>query len=316
MSGMDRHKPLISVIVPAYNEAECIEELTTRLSEVFLKEDSYVWEAIIVENGSTDGTWIKLAKIHQNDPRFKVIRLARNFRMDGGLTAGLDFASGEACVLMTADLQDPPEMIHAFLREWEKGYENIYGIVTQRQGTGPIRTFNSRAFYWIAGKLTEGQIPKNASDFRLIDRCVYEAVRSMKERNRFIRGLVAWTGFRSIGIPMERPPRYAGESKAHSMKVIELAFKGIFAHSYIPLRLITVVGVTLSLSSFFAFFVFALLWLIRGVPFGGFGTIVSLVLLLFGVMSFMLGIVSEYVGLIYEEVKQRPNFVVAEHLGF
>jgi glycosyltransferase involved in cell wall biosynthesis len=307
---------LVSVIVPAYNESDCVDELAVRLAEVFDAEPSYRWEAVIVENGSTDDTWEKLSAIHQRDPRFKILRLARNFRMDGGLTAGLDVIDGDACVLMTADLQDPPEMIHAFLRKWEEGYQNVFGVVTERQGTGPIRTFNSKAFYWLAGKLTDGAIPRNASDFRLMDRTTYEAVRSMKERNRFVRGLVAWVGFNSVGIPMQRPPRFAGTSKAHSLKVIELAFKGIFAHSYIPLRFITLVGVTLSALSFLALIASGALWLTKGVPFGGFGTIVALVLLLFGVLSFMLGIVSEYVGLIYEEVKARPNFIVAQRLGF
>jgi dolichol-phosphate mannosyltransferase len=309
-------KKLVSIIVPAYNETDCVDELARRLTEVFESEPDYRWEAVIVENGSIDDTWVKLQRIHEQDPRFKILRLARNFRMDGGLTAGLDYVTGAACVLMTADLQDPPEMIHEFLRKWEEGYENIYGVVTERQGTGPIRTFNSKAFYWLAGKLTDGTIPRNASDFRLLDRKAYEAVRSMNERNRFVRGLVAWVGFNSIGIPMQRPPRFAGTSNAHSLKVIELAFKGIFAHSYIPLRLITLVGVSLSALSFLALILSGILWLTRGVPFGGFGTIVALVLLLFGVLSFMLGIVSEYVGLIYEEVKARPNFIVSQRLGF
>lgn len=309
-------RKLVSVIVPAYNESDCVGELARRLRGVFDSESEYEWEAVIVENGSTDDTWNKLQVIHAMDPRFKVVRLARNFRMDGGLTAGLDYVHGDACVLMTADLQDPPELIHEFLRKWEAGYANIYGVVIERQGTGPIRTFNSKAFYWLAGKLTDGRIPKNASDFRLLDRRAYEAVRSMEERNRFVRGLVAWVGFESIGIPMERPPRFAGESKAYSLKVIELAFKGIFAHSYVPLRLITVMGVAMSVLAFLGLIVAVILWIVRGVPFGGFGTIVSLVLLLFGVLAFMLGIVSEYVGLIYEEVKGRPNYVVAEELGF
>jgi len=305
----------VSVIVPAYNEEACIEELARRLQAVFDLEDGYEWEAVIVENGSTDRTWELLRHIHQAEPRIKVLKLARNFRMDGGITAGLDYVDGDACVLMTADLQDPPELIPTFLRHWEAGYQNVYGVVTERQGTGPIRTFNSKAFYWLAGLLTNGQIPRNASDFRLLDRKAYEAVRSMHERNRFVRGLVAWVGFESIGVPMERPPRFAGESKAHSLKVIELAFKGIFAHSYVPLRIITILGASISLLSLIALVAFAISWVVVGVPFGGFGTIVSLVLLLFGVLAFMIGIVSEYVGLIYEEVKGRPNFVVAKTLG-
>ncbi len=303
------------MIVPAYNEEACIEELTRRLQAVFDSETEYEWEAVIVENGSTDGTWELLRRIHQDDSRIKVLKLARNFRMDGGITAGLDYVNGDACVIMTADLQDPPELIPTFLRYWEDGYQNVYGVVTDRQGTGPVRTFNSKAFYWLAGMLTSGQIPRNASDFRLLDRQAYEAVRSMQERNRFVRGLVGWVGFESIGIPMERPPRFAGESKAYSLKVIELAFKGIFAHSYVPLRIITILGASISALSLIALVAFTIFWIFVGVPFGGFGTIVSLVLLLFGVLAFMIGIVSEYVGLIYEEVKGRPNFVVAKTLG-
>lgn len=305
----------MSVVVPAFNESECIDELVQRLRAVFDSEQDYRWEAIIVENGSLDDTWEKVKSANALDPRFKSIRLARNFRMDGGLTAGLDSVSGDACILMTADLQDPPEMIPTFLRQWEEGYENVYGVVQERHGTGPIRRFNSRIFYWLAGKLTQGQIPRDASDFRLLDRRVYEAVKTMQERNRFIRGLVSWVGFKSLGVPMERPPRFAGQSKAFSGVVLDQAFRGIFAHSYVPLRLITVVGLGVSVLALLGLIGAVGLWLFRGVPFGGFGTIVSLVLMLFGVLSFMLGVVSEYVGLIYEEVKGRPNYIVAERLG-
>lgn len=318
MEMSDTHaftRPLISVVVPAFNESECIDELARRLANVMEEESAYDWEVVIVENGSFDDTWAKLLAIHERDARFKALRLARNFKMDGGLTAGLEVVAGDACVFMTADLQDPPELIPQFLRKWEQGYANVYGIVTNRQGTGPIRTFNSRAFYWLAGKLTDGRIPRNASDFRLLDRRAYEAVRGLQERNRFMRGLVAWVGFESVGIPMERPLRFAGSSKAYSFTVLELAFRGIFAHSYVPLRLITVVGLAVSALAFLGLLGCVVLWLLVGVPFGGFGTIVSLVLLLFGVLAFMLGVVSEYVGLIYEEVKGRPNFIVAEQRG-
>ena len=308
-------KKLISVIVPAYNEEACVEELASRLGNVFDANSEYNFEAIIIENGSVDKTWELLQEIHRRDARFKIIRLARNFRMDGGLTAGLHYASGDAAVLMTADLQDPPELITEFIRKWEDGYENIYMVVTERTGTGPLRTFNSKAFYWLAGKLTDGRIPRNASDYRLVDRKVYEAVRSMDERNRFVRGLFAWVGFKSIGIEAVRAERFGGVSNAHSLKVIDLAFKGIFSHSYIPLKIITLSGITLSATSLVAFVAFALTWIFDGVPFAGFGTLVSLALLAFGILTFMLGLIAEYVGLIYEEVKQRPNFIVTTSLG-
>jgi dolichol-phosphate mannosyltransferase len=268
-------KKLISLIIPAYNEEDCVDELAKRLSQDF--------EAIIIENGSIDSTWEKLQAISKADKRFKILKLSRNFRMDGGLTAGLDYVSGDACILMTADLQDPPELIPTFLRKWEEGFENVYGIVTKREGTGPIRTMNSKMFYWLAGKLTDGRIPRNASDFRLVDRKVYLAVRGMTERNTF--------------------------------KVLDLAFKGIFAHSYKPLRLITVFGFLVSAISFFSIVPLLFMWVYAGVPFAGFGTLVALLLLVFGIVSLMLGILSEYVGLIYEEVKGRPNFLVSEFLN-
>jgi dolichol-phosphate mannosyltransferase len=235
--------------------------------------------------------------------------------MDGGLTAGLHYATGDALILMTADLQDPPELIPTFIEKWEEGYENVYMVVTKRTGTGPIRTFNSKAFYWLAGKLTGNRLPPNASDFRLVDKKVYEVVREMQERNRFVRGLFAWVGFNSTGVEAARPERFAGDSKAHSLKVIDLAFKGIFSHSYVPLKIITVTGLTLSIASFVALISFAFVWIFIGVPFAGFGTLTSLVLLLFGFLTLMLGLIAEYVGLVYEEVKQRPNFVVRQVVG-
>ena len=307
-------KKLISLIIPAYNEEDCVDELFTRLKNIFETEPQYDFEVVIVENGSLDSTWAKLQNISGQDSRFKILKLSRNFRMDGGLTAGLDYIKGDACVLMTADLQDPPELIPQFLRYWEQGYENIYGVITKREGTGPIRTMNSKLFYWLAGKLTDGRIPRNASDFRLVDKKVYIAVKGMTERNRFVRGLFAWAGFNSIGVPMERPPRFGGVSNAHTLKVLDLAFKGIFAHSYKPLRLITVFGFVLSALSFISILPLFFLWLFVGVPFAGFGTLVGLFLLVFGIVSLMLGILSEYVGLIYEEVKARPNYVVSEFL--
>jgi len=303
------------VVIPAYNESDCVDELARRLQGVMEVEAAYDFEIIVVENGSQDDTWEKLNRIHREDPRFKILQLVRNFRMDGGVTAGLAHAHGDAAVVMTADLQDPPELVCDFLRKWEEGYENVYMIVSQRRGTGPLRRLNSRGFYWVAGKLTDGAIPRNASDFRLVDRGVYETINHMQERNRFVRGLFAWAGYKSIGIPHERPPRFGGESKAHSLKVLDLAFKGIFAHSYVPLRLITVTGLSVSLVSAIVLVAFSIRFLVSGVPFAGFGTLVGFILLLFGILFSMIGVLSEYIGLIYEEVKQRPNFVVRRTVG-
>jgi len=306
----------VSIIIPAFNESECIEELGTRLIKLFNIENEYKWEVIIIENGSTDNTWARLNDLAQKDSRFKIIKLSRNFRMDGGLTAGISFVKSDACVLMSADLQDPPEMISKFLRKWEEGFENIYGVIQKRTGTKFLRKINSILFYKIAGSLTNKMIPENASDFRLVDRKVYEAVREMDERNRFVRGLFAWVGFKSVGIPMNRPERFAGKSNADTFKVLELAVKGLLAHSFKPLRFISIAGLITSLLSLISIVVLAILAIFVGVPFAGFGTIVALIIGGFGFQTLLLGIVSEYLGLVYEEAKSRPNFIVSEKIGF
>ena len=306
----------VSIVIPAYNESECIDELARRLTNLFDQMPAYEFEAILIENGSEDDTFDRMLAISERDPRFRVVQLARNFRMDGGLTAGLAYVDGDAVVLMTADLQDPPELIPTFIEKWEEGYENIYGVVTFRRGTGPIRNLNSRLFYWVIGKLTGQLIPANASDFRLLDRRVYEQVRSMEERNRFVRGLVAWVGFRSIAVEHEREERFAGKSKAHTFGVLQLAIKAVFAHSQVPLVLIPLIGLGLFAASLLALVGLTIDWLTNGVPFPGFGTIVALMVMLFGILFCLLGIVSTYVGLIYDEVKGRPNFVVRQTRGF
>ena len=308
-------KQLISVVIPAYNEEDCIDELTTRLDLLIQKENNYVWEIFIVENGSTDSTWDKLKKVTAINSNFKVIKLSRNFRMDGGLTAGLEYIKGDACVLMTADLQDPPEMISDFLRKWEEGYENIFAVIKKRTGTNLIRRINSKLFYFVAAKLSGNSLPENASDFRLVDRKVYEAVKQMTEKNRFIRGLFAWAGFKSIGLPMERPPRFAGVSNAPTGKVIDLALKGIFSHSYKPLRFISLTGLVVSVISIVSLIPLSWYWIVAGVPFAGFGTVAALIIGTFGFQVLMMGVMSEYIALIYEESKNRPNFIVSETLG-
>jgi polyisoprenyl-phosphate glycosyltransferase len=306
---------LISLVIPAYNETECVEELGARLAAVFDSLPQYDFEAIIVENGSLDDTMAKLQALHERDPRFKILQLARNFNMDGGLTAGLKYVSGDAAILMTADLQDPPEVIPEFIARWEEGYDHVHGIVTSRQGTGPIRRLNSNLFYFLAGRLTDGRIPRNVSDFRLIDRRMVDVINAMEERNRFMRGLFSWAGFRTTGVQHDRLPRHGGESKAYTLPVIGFAVRGILAHSYVPLRIIFGLGASLSALSVVALVVLTLRFIFFGVPFPGFGTLICVMILLFGLLFAMLGVIAEYIGLIYEEVKQRPNFIVRRGLG-
>jgi glycosyltransferase involved in cell wall biosynthesis len=308
-------KRLISVVSPVYNEEGNIDELARQLVSVFESQPGYDFEVILVENGSSDGTWDHIQAACAADRRFKSIRLSRNFTPDGGVSAGLTFASGDAAVIMCADLQDPPELIKEFIARWEQGYENVYQIVTRRTGTGPVRRFNSQVFYWIINAMTGGLFPRNVSDYRLVDRRVYETINGMREHNRFMRGMFYWAGFRSIGVECERAPRYAGESKATTRTVIALAIKGILSYSYLPLRFITYLGMGISFVAF-VLLVYEVYRILRyGVPFAGFGTLMTVMLIMFGFLFTMLGVVAEYIGLIYEEVKQRPNFIVKDTLG-
>jgi glycosyltransferase involved in cell wall biosynthesis len=308
-------KKTIGIIVAVYNEEESLAQLHREFITLFNYEESYTFKVYFIENGSSDSSERLIAEICKSDQRFSMIKMSRNFRMDGALTAGLDFVQEDACVLMAGDTQDPPEIISNFLREWESGYENVYAKITRRSDVNLVRRINSQIFYFLASRLTGNTIVKNASDFRLIDRKVYLAVRRMQESNRFVRGLISWTGYKSIGIPMIRPPRYGGESKASTLKVIDLALKGIFAHTTIPLKLVSASGFVFFISSIVTFcFVFTR-WILYGVPFAGYGLIVSLLLFGFGFTIFVLGIIGEYIGLIYEEAKNRPNYLVTETLN-
>lgn len=310
---MDRK--LISIVTPAYNEAGNIPELARRLQAMFEVNPSYDFEVIVVENGSADETYERLLEVNAADPRFKIVQLSRNFGADGGVTAGLAHATGDAAVIMCADLQDEPELITQFLAAWEEGYKNVYQIVGRRRGTSWLRRANAQAFYWVINRMTGGLFPRNVSDFRLVDRVIYEAVNEMGERNRFMRGMFNWTGYPGFGIEHDRPPRFAGESKANTRTVLALAIRGILSYSNLPLRLITYMGLGVSAGAFIFLFYVVYAALVFGVPFQGFGTIMGVMLLMFGFLFTMLGIVAEYIGLIYEEVKRRPNYVVREKIG-
>lgn len=305
-------RPLISVVTCAYNESACIDELARRLQAIFDAMPEYDFEVIAIENGSEDDTFERLAMIQNRDSRFHVVQLSRNFRFDGGLTAGIALARGDAVVLMAADLQDPPEVIPRFVRLWEEGYENVYGIVGERRGTSPLRRLNSRLFYWLIGRLADHPIPPNARDFRLLDRKLYEQIQQMNEHSRFIRGLAAWPGFRSVGVEFDQPERFAGESKANSGGVSELAVRAIFANSLAPLKLLPFVGALMVVGSALALVSLVIYWVIAGVPFPGFGAIIATMLLVFGLLATLLSILGIYVGLIFEEVRGRPNFVIRQ----
>jgi dolichol-phosphate mannosyltransferase len=309
-------KKLISIVIPAYNEESVIEELKKRLQNIMNTCPDYDFEVIIVENGSFDSTFERLISIHHEDPRFKIVQLSRNFGCDGGITAGLAYANGDAAVIMNADLQDPPELIPRFIQEWEAGNEIIYGVIKRREGVNLIRRILSRLAYMIIFRLSNHMIPENASDFRLIDRKVYTIINSLKEKNKFLRGLVVWTGFKQRGIPFERQPRFAGESKADFKTVWNVAMNGIFSFSYFPLKIATFMGFLLSTLSFVMALFEIYLYLAFGREVPGFTTLILVILFCFGMIFLMFGIMGTYIERIYDEVKQRPNYIVNNEIGF
>jgi len=308
-------KKLISIISPTFNEEGCVEELAKRIKSVFSKEENYEFESIIVDNCSTDSTYEKLLEIRKKDSRFKIIKLSRNFRCDSSISTGLKYAKGDAAVILYSDLEDPVEVIHQFLRKWEEGNLNVYGIVRKRNGSW-LRKINSEIFYWLVNKMTNNIIPKYASDYRLVDRKLYEAINKMPEKNRFMRGLFAWAGFKSIGVSFDREKRFSGHSKAYSLAVFKLATLSIMAFSHFPLRIATILGITLSSISFISLFLLTYKFIVYGVPFAGFGTMICLMLMLFGFLFIILGVIGEYIGMIFEETKARPVAIVEEEIGF
>ena len=300
----------LEVIAPVFNEEDCIEEFITSVTSELLELRNYETSILLIENGSTSSSLSLIENAARKNKNLRFLKLSRNFGMDGALSAGLAHTNADLVVMMASDLQDDPAYIHEFIRKYEEGFDNVYGIVKKRKGVSLIRRINSQLFYLIAGKLTGSMIPRNASDYRLITRKVYTSVNSLSDSNRILRSLIAWVGFKSVGIEINRPPRLAGKSKAHTFKVLGIASKAILSNSYSLLRIASLLGIVLSITSVLSLFITTILFLTRGVPFPGFGTITSLIILLFGLLFLLIGILSEYVALIYEEVKNRPIYIL------
>lgn len=311
-------KKRLEIITSAYNEEECLPELFRRLISVASKELDYNFSFIVIDNGSSDRTWDLIQEIQNHDPRFKGMKMSRNFALDAAFTCGLDHATADAVVIMTSDLQDPPEAIHQLLRQYEQGFDQVLAKITNR-GTVPLlRRKLSSAFYKIANFMTGGMLPESVSDFRLLSKRCYQSISMLRESHRFLRGLGSWVGYRTATIEIERPPRFAGESKwlgVSLIRVILHGFQSIFAYSTLPLAWISIFGVFTSILSAFALIGLIVVWLVLGVPFAGFGSIVAAILLCFSITILVLGVIAQYIGLIYEEVKRRPLYLVEEKLG-
>jgi glycosyltransferase involved in cell wall biosynthesis len=305
------NRPLISVAIPAYNEASNLDELFERLRSVFqVNSDKYDFEIVVCENGSKDDSYAKLKAWRAIDSRIRVIRLSRNFHMEGGMMAALSDVRGDACVIMSADLQDPPEMISEMIQLWATGIDHVYTIISFRHGESRFRRVAAEIFYWMIDKVSDTPVPRNSSDFRLVDKQMYEAFNALPEKYRMVRAVWGWIGFNSASLTYERQPRVGGTSSFNPFVTAGFAIRGVLASSLKPLKIIPIVGILLSLLSFVSIVLGAVQAVFRGVPFPGFGTITSLILLMFGLLFLMLSVIAEYVGMIYTETRSRPPFII------
>ncbi|MGA8326058.1 MAG: glycosyltransferase family 2 protein, partial [Candidatus Cybelea sp.] len=309
-------RPLLSIVVPLYNEAENIAPLVDRIAGVVerLRAD-YDFEIVLVNDGSTDGTVAAIRGAMQRYRHVVLINLSRNFGHQLAATAGIEIAAGDAVVLMDGDLQDPPELIEAFVRKWRQGYDVVYAVRRARPGESRFKLLTARAFYRVIKRLTKIAIPLDTGDFRLMSRRVVEALRRLTERHRFLRGMVSWVGFNQTAIEYDRDVRYAGSTKYPVGKMVRFAMDGITSFSDIPLRFASYVGFTVSAIAFvYALIIIAFkLFSLRPPAYTpGWASTIVAVLFLGGVQLMSLGILGEYIGRVYDEVKGRPLYLISD----
>jgi len=313
-------KKKISVVIPCYNEEAVLDQLFKRVttSAELWKKD---WEVICIDDGSKDSTWHKLKTQSQKDPRWKAFSFSRNFGHQISISCGLNYACGDAVIVMDADLQDPPEELHRFISKWEEGYDVVYAIRTKRK-EGLFKRLGYKLFYRILSKLVDFNIALDSGDFSLMDRKVVDVLKNMPERNCFIRGLRAWGGFNQIGLEYERAERSAGKTKYPLKKLLKLAFDGIFSFSTIPLTMASYFGLVVSglalLGAIFTLLQKLFSGFFESVGLGpvlGYTTTLMCVLFLGGIQLIFLGIIGSYLGRIYDEVKGRPRWVIKDTIG-
>jgi len=304
-----------SVIVPMYNEEEVIEYTYERLKLV-MDNTNEAYELIFVNDGSKDRTVELISMICDFDPNVRLINFSRNFGHQIAISAGMDYAQGDAIIVIDADLQDPPEVIIDMIAKWKEGFEVVYGKRLKRKGETMFKKMTAKLFYRTLRSLTNVDIPVDTGDFRLIDRKVCDVLRGLKEKNRFVRGLVSWIGFNQTMVEYEREERFAGETKYPLKKMIAFAIDGITSFSYKPLKIATYIGFTLSITSFLYLLVVIFQKLFTGTTIAGWASIVAVNLLFNGIILMLLGIIGEYIGRIYDESKNRPLYIVREAQGF
>ena len=304
-----------SIVAPCYNEEQSLSELYRRMKEV-MEQTGESWELVLVNDGSADRTAELMRDLHARDDRVHYIDFARNFGHQIAVTAGMDYAQGEAVVLIDADLQDPPELILEMIQKWREGYQVIYAVRSERKGESWFKLFTAKVFYRLIFRITDVSIPLDTGDFRLMDRKVVEAMKLMKEKHRFIRGMTSWVGFKQTGVHYVRQERFAGETKYPFRKMFKFAMNAITGFSFLPLQLATYLGFIVAGLSGVGAIIVAVARLGGNQAFFGQATTLVMVLFLGGVQLISLGIIGEYLGRIYDEVKGRPMYIVNEAVGF
>ena len=315
MSDRSGSRPRYSLVVPVFNEEAVLPMLLLRLERLLGDLDA-PGEAIFVDDGSSDCSPIVLRQKAKDDPRFRYIGLSRNFGHQIAITAGMDAARGDAIIVMDADLQDPPEVVGEMIARWKDGYEVVYGRRLSREGESPFKTWSASLFYRLLARLSSVDIPRDTGDFRLIDRKVLDAFRAMPERDRFVRGMFAWLGFRQTEVAFHRLPRPAGETKYPLFKMLRLAVNGLVGFSDAPLRLAMWAGFAVSACAA----LYGLSIVVRALSGDpslvvGWASIIVVVSFLSGINMILTGLMGLYVGSIYNEVKRRPLYVVREEIG-
>ena len=302
----DRRLRLLSVVAPMLNEEELAEAFYSRVCSAL---GDLPFELIVVDDGSSDGTPEILDRLASNDPRLRVVTLSRPFGHQTALTAGLDHATGDAVVMIDADLQDPPEVIPELLDRWRTGTDVVYAVRNTREGESTFKLVTAKWFYRLISKVSSIELQQNSGDFRLMDRRALQSLLSMRERNRYLRGMTVWIGFTQTAVPYKRDARYAGETKYTLKKMIKFALDAVSSFSHVPLQFATILGFIISTVAFALVPVIILLRIV-GSYLPGFGSLTIAILLLGGVQLITLGILGEYVGRIYDEVKGRPLYFV------
>lgn len=304
-----------SIIVPAYNEEEVIEETYRRLSEV-MQSTQETYEIIFVNDGSRDRTEEKIKILCNQDSCIRLVNFSRNFGHQIAVTAGMEYSCGQAVVIIDADLQDPPEVILSMIKKWKEGYDVVYGKRLKRKGETIFKKFSAKLFYRFLNMMTAMDIPVDTGDFRLMDRKVCDTMNKLTEKNRYVRGLVSWVGFRQTAVEYTREERFAGETKYPLQKMLKLAADAILSFSYKPLRLAGILGTLLSAGSFIYLIVIIIQKLFTKTTITGWASTLAVILFFNGVTLLLHGITGEYIGRIYEETKNRPLYIVEDAIGF